>query len=52
MKYNLMLCVGDEVKPLKEATPEEKKALDEKWKREFQKHLGLRYIGKTEKATT
>lgn len=51
MEYILMLCVGDEVKPLKEATPEEKKALEEKMKREFQKHLGLRYIGKAEKST-
>lgn len=52
MKYIIMLCVGDEVKPIEEATPEERKALDEKFKREFKKHLGLRYIGKNEKATT
>ena len=52
MKYILMLCVGDEVKPLEEATSEERKALEEKMKREFQKHLGLRYIGKKEKTTT
>ncbi len=40
-----MLEIDGKVKPIEEATPEERKALDEKIKREFYKHLGLKYIG-------
>ena len=45
MKYIIKLAVGDTIKPIEEATPEERKALDEKIKASFLKHLGLRYIG-------
>lgn len=46
MKYIYLLQVGDVIKPLEEATPEERKTLEEKYKRSCEKHLGLKYIGK------
>ena len=52
MKYIIRLRVGDKVKLLEEATQEEREALEEKMKRELQKHLGLRYIGKKDEVTT
>lgn len=51
MKYIIRLRVGDKVKLLEEATPEEREALEEKMKREFQKHFGLRYVGKAQSKT-
>ncbi|WP_410497239.1 hypothetical protein QTL86_11355 [Cellulosilyticum sp. ST5] len=47
MKYIILLHVGGVVKPIEEATPEERKALEEKAKKSFEKHLGLKYIGET-----
>ena len=41
-----MLQVGDVVKPMKEATHEERNALEERHKKMCEKHLGLKYIGK------
>ena len=49
MKYIIMLQVGDVIKPIEEATPEERKALEEKVKKSFEKHIGLKYIGKKSK---
>ena len=45
MKYITLLQVGNVIKPIEEATPEERKALEEKAKKLFEKHLGLKYIG-------
>ena len=42
MKYIIFL--ND--KPIEEATPEERKELEEKVKKVFEKYLGLKYIGK------
>lgn len=42
MKYIILL----NGKPIEEATPEERKALEEKAKKIFEKYLGLQYIGK------
>ncbi|ADZ83218.1 hypothetical protein [Cellulosilyticum lentocellum] len=41
MKYIILL----NGKPIEEATPEERRALEEKAKKSFEKHLGLKYIG-------
>lgn len=46
MEYIILLHVGDKVKHIEEATPEELNKLQEKAKREALKHLGLRYVGK------
>lgn len=45
MEYIILLHVGDVVKPIEEATPEERKALEEKVKKAFEKHMGLKYVG-------
>lgn len=42
MKYIILL--ND--KPIEEATQEERKALEEKVKKSFEKRIGLKYIGK------
>lgn len=34
------------IKLIEEATPKERKALEEKVKKSFEKHMGLKYIGK------
>lgn len=46
VKYIIFLKVGDVIKPMEEATPEERKALEEKVKKSFEKRIGLKYIGK------
>lgn len=46
MKYITFLQVGDVIKPIEEATPEERKALEEKVKKSFEKRIGLKYVGK------
>lgn len=46
VKYIILLKVGDVIKPMEEATPEERKALDEKVKKSFEKRIGLKYIGR------
>ncbi len=45
MKYIILLHVGDVVKPIEEATPEERKALEEKIKKAFEKYMGIKYVG-------
>ncbi len=45
MKYIILLQAGDVVKPIEEATPEERKALEEKAIKSFEKHLGIKYVG-------
>ncbi|WP_190283345.1 hypothetical protein [Cellulosilyticum sp. WCF-2] len=45
MEYIILLHVGDVVKPIEEATPEERKALEEKAIKSFEKHLGIKYVG-------
>lgn len=32
-------------KPIEEATQEERRALEEKIKKSFEKHMGLKYVG-------
>ena len=41
MKYIILL----NGKPIEEATPEERDALDEKAKKVFEKYFGVKYIG-------
>lgn len=41
MQYIILL----DGKPIEEATPEERMALEEKIKRSFERHLGLKYVG-------
>jgi hypothetical protein len=51
MKYIFLLEVDNKVKPFEEASPQELEALNDKVKKSFETHMGLKYIGKKEKTT-
>ena len=51
MKYIFLLEVDNKVKPFEEASPQELEALNDKVKKSFETHMGLKYICKNEKTT-
>ncbi|MDA3730398.1 hypothetical protein PBV87_02615 [Niameybacter massiliensis] len=51
MKYIFLLEVDNKIKPFEEATPQELEVLNNKVKKAFETHMGLKHIGKKEKTT-